>query len=341
MLQKYDFLNGALTETSGSNCRVWVYVNPDNDEKEFIEKEYNIDRHNVDSATDPDEISRIEFEDDNIFIIWKRPKNYLSSDNFLFGVSSIGLFLFKDKLVVVLPEDVSLFDQKHSPQFSSLMDIIIKFLYNSIRHYLDHIKAMKIISREIQIKLNASMENEYLIQMFNLSESLIYYINAISSNLTVLIKLRNYFDKHSGEAFPGNDERFEQLEDIIIENNQCLKQAEIYSSVLSGLMDARGNIINNNMNVLIKNLTMINIIFLPLNLIAGIGGMSEYSMMTGGVDWRISYGIFFAAMGVLGWVTLKFINRINAMSRQSHIVKQSLFSKLKSWKQSGGNSAGM
>jgi magnesium transporter len=102
---------------------------------------------------------------------------------------------------------------------------------------------MKIISREIQIKLNASMENEYLIQMFNLSESLIYYINAISSNLTVLIKLRNYFEKHSGEAYPGNDERFEQLEDIIIENNQCLKQAEIYSSVLSGLMDARGKII--------------------------------------------------------------------------------------------------
>jgi len=69
--------------------------------------------------------------------------------------------------------------------------------------------------------------------------------------------------------------------------------------------------------------------------------MSEYSMMTVGVDWRISYGIFFAAMGVLGWVTLKFINRINAMSRQSHIVRKSLFSKLKSWKQSGGNSAGM
>ncbi len=341
MLQRYNFLNGALTESTEEHCRVQVYVNPDNEEKEFIASEYNVDRHTVESATDPDEISRIEFEDDNIFIIWKRPKNYLSSDNFLFGVSSIGLFLFKERLVVVLPEDVSLFDQKQQLHFVSLMDIIIKFLYNSIRHYLDHIKAMKIISREIQIKLNASMENEYLIQMFNLSESLIYYINAISSNLTVLIKLRNYFEKHSGESFPGNDERFEQLEDIIIENNQCLKQAEIYSSVLSGLMDARGNIINNNMNVLIKNLTMINIIFLPLNLLASIGGMSEYSMMTEGMDWKLSYGIFLGAMGVLGWVTLKFINRINAMSRQSHIVRKSLFSKLKSWKQSGGNSGGI
>jgi magnesium transporter len=327
MLQKYNFLNGALTESTDENCGVWVYVNPDNDENEFIAREYNIDKHTVESATDPDEISRLEFEDDNIFIIWKRPKNYLSSDNLLFGVSSIGLFLFKERLVVVLPEDVSLFDQKQLG-FTSLMDIIIKFLYNSIRHYLDHIKAMKIISREIQVKLNASMENEYLIQMFNLSESLIYYINAISANLTVLIKLRNHFEKH-----PDNEERVEQMEDIIIENNQCLKQAEIYSSVLSGLMDARGNIINNNMNVLIKNLTMINIIFLPLNLLASIGGMSEYSMMTDGMDWKLSYGLFLGAMGILGWITLKFINRINAVSRQSTKIKQSLFSKIKNRKQ--------
>ncbi len=334
MLQKFNLVSGALIESSSDDSMIWIYVNPDNDEKELIADKNNIDRHTVESATDPDEISRIEFEENGIFIIWKRPKNYLSSDNFLFGVSSIGLFLLNDRLIVVLPEDVSLFDQRQQAQMGSLMDVIIKFLYNSIRHYLDHIKAMKIISREIQVKLNASMENEYLIQMFNLSESLIYYMNAISSNLTVLIKLRNYFEKHHASE---NEERLEQLEDIIIENNQCLKEAEIYSSVLSGLMDARGNIINNNMNVLIKNLTMINIIFLPLNLLASIGGMSEYSMMTDGLDWKISYGIFLAAMVALGWVTLKFINRINAMSRQSHLVKQSLFSKLKKWKQTGSS----
>ena len=323
MLQKYSFINGALAESTDENCKVRVYVNPDNDENEFIAREYNIDKHTVESATDPDEISRIEFDDDNIFIIWKRPKNYLSTDNLLFGVSSIGLFLFKEQLVVVLPDDVSLFESKHRVSFPSLMDIIIQFLYNSIRHYLDHIKAMKIISREIQVKLNASMENEYLIQMFNLSESLIYYINAINSNLTVLIKLRNHFEKH-----PDNEERVEQMEDIIIENNQCLKQAEIYSLVLSGLMDARGNIISNNMNVLIKNLTIINIIFLPLNLLASIGGMSEYSMMTIGFDWKLSYGLFIAAMAILGWITLKFINRINAVSSRSKKIKQSLLSKI-------------
>ncbi len=81
------------------------------------------------------------------------------------------------------------------------------------------------------------------------------------------------------------------IDDLIIENNQCYKQAEIYSTVFAGLTDARGNLVNHNMNTLLKNLTLINVIFLPLNLLASIGGMSEFSMMTRGVDWRIAYAL--------------------------------------------------
>jgi magnesium transporter len=57
-------------------------------------------------------------------------------------------------------------------------------------------------------------------------------------------------------------------------------------------------------------LTLINIIFLPLNLVASIGGMSEWSMMTHGIDWRISYGVFVVAMVFLGWGTWLLVRRI-------------------------------
>jgi magnesium transporter len=67
-------------------------------------------------------------------------------------------------------------------------------------------------------------------------------------------------------------------------------------------MDARGTIVNNNMNVLLKNLTLINVVFLPLNIIASMGGMSEFSAMTKHVDWRISYGLFSLVMIFLGWI---------------------------------------
>src|SRR3989338_11179795 len=140
--------------------------------------------------------------------------------------------------------------------------------------------------------------------MFNLSESLVYYLNAISSNHSVLLKLRNYCEKTEELK-----RKIELLDEVMIENSQCEKQANIYSQVLSGLMDARCTLVNNNMNVLIKNLTIINVIFLPLNLIASIGGMSEFSIMTEHIDWRISYSLFLLAMFVLGWLTQAIINK--------------------------------
>ena len=118
------------------------------------------------------------------------------------------------------------------------------------------------------------MENRYLLQMFALSESLIYYLNAIEANGAVLAKLRANAERL---AFPKQDVEFLHGS---CGQPQCARQAQIYSTILSGLMDARGTIVNNNVNVLLKNLTFINIIFLPLTLIASIGGMSEFSMMT-------------------------------------------------------------
>jgi magnesium transporter len=162
------------------------------------------------------------------------------------------------------------------------------------------------IARDLQEKINTSMENKHLIQMFNLSESLVYYLNAINSNGAVLTRLRAHAER---AGFAADD--LALLDDLLIENNQCFKQAEIYSTVFAGLMDARGSLINNNMSVLLKNLTIINVVFLPLNLIASIGGMSEYSMMTQGLDWRVSYVIFLVAMVAIGLITAVLLRRVN------------------------------
>jgi magnesium transporter len=121
----------------------------------------------------------------------------------------------------------------------------------------------------------------------------------------VLSRLRTYVERLGLQK-----SQIDALDDIILENQQCARQAEIYSSVLSGLMDARGSIINNNVNVLLRNLTVINVIFLPLNLLAGIGGMSEFSMMTHAVDWRISYSLLLMFMVLVGLTTWIMIDRM-------------------------------
>ena len=69
------------------------------------------------------------------------------------------------------------------------------------------------------------------------------------------------------------------------------------------LMDATVGFININQNKVIKQLTVLSVVFMPLNIIAGVGGMSEFSMMTQGIPWPISYGAFTIGLGVVAWIT--------------------------------------
>jgi magnesium transporter len=93
----------------------------------------------------------------------------------------------------------------------------------------------------------------------------------------------------------------------MIENNQCYKQAEIHSNILSGMMDARASIVNNNLNVLIKRLTIISVVFMPLNIIASIGGMSEFSAWTHRLHWSVSYFLFVLFLCFVAWVTFRIL----------------------------------
>lgn len=69
------------------------------------------------------------------------------------------------------------------------------------------------------------------------------------------------------------------------------------------LMDSTVGFININQNRVIYRLTILSVIFMPLNVIAGIGGMSEFSMMTKSIPWPLSYAIFTAGMFIIAWIT--------------------------------------
>ncbi len=69
------------------------------------------------------------------------------------------------------------------------------------------------------------------------------------------------------------------------------------------LMDATVGFININQNRVIYRLTILSVIFMPLNVIAGIGGMSEFSMMTKNIPWPLSYAIFTVGLFIMAWIT--------------------------------------
>lgn len=305
MKSAYRIESAGLAACDEAEARVFLYSSPTEAEKEEILRMTALEQGDLEGIFDPDEVARLEHSEDGTLLIWKRPDNVTTGNTIQFEVSSLGIVLMNGRLIVIMPHGTLVMTGKEFRKVTSVENCLLRMLLQSVHQYQGHLKAIKLMSQELQAKIVASMENRYLLQMFTLGESLIYYFNALAANNTVLLKLRTLFDK-----LKVSPEDIELLDDVIVENQQASKQAEIYSTVLSGLMDARGSIVNNNMNVLLKNLTVINVVFMPLNLVASIGGMSEYSMMTQGIHWAISYGAFIMAMLLLGCLTWSWLTRV-------------------------------
>lgn len=305
MMKHYEISNHRLIESRQTPGQVIVATAPDEAEKTFLQEWFRLDDYDLASTLDSDEIPRLEFAGRRILFIWKVPDSAIVSEAVELGVSVTGLSFIENRLAFIRSSGGVAFTEREFRHIEDIRDAMLAFLLRTIRHFVSHLRIIKQVSGELEKKITVSMENKHLLQMFFLSESLVYYMDAIEGNSVVLKKLRTI-----GSQVNFTDRHLEMLDDIILENEQAARQASIYSSVISGLMDARGTIVNNNMNVLLKNLTLINIVFLPLNLIASIWGMSEWSVITKGLDWRISYFLFFLGMVVFGWATWVFMQKI-------------------------------
>ncbi|MCG2726718.1 MAG: magnesium transporter CorA family protein [Elusimicrobia bacterium] len=269
MIKNYKIENHLLQENKDADSPIIVALNPDKEEIKSLTEKHNMDKHNILSALDPEEPSRIEFDDGHLAFIFKRPKNYSSKDQFVFKVSSMGLFLFDKKLIIIVSEDIPLFTAKNFKNVQNIKEIFLKLIYNSIFHFLEHLKIINMIADEIEKKISRSMENKYLLNMFSLEKSLVYYLNAISSNGSVVMRI-----KLNAAKIGFSEENIEFIDDMIIENTQCYRQAEIYSNIFASMMDARASVVNNNLNVLMKNLNVIIIGLMVPTMVVSIFSMN-------------------------------------------------------------------
>ena len=106
--------------------------------------------------------------------------------------------------------------------------------------------------------------------------------------------------------------------DIYDHLTKFFELTESYRDILSSLMEMYLSMLNNQMtktanatNATVRRLTFITTIFMPLALLSGIGGMSEWSMMTGPQNWRIAYPAFLAAMVAIGLANYYLLKRLD------------------------------
>lgn len=304
MYRLYNVDHGVLKEATEPPAAVHVYVSPDEKERRYLVNEMYLDEHTLQSSLDPDEPPRLEFEPEHVALIFKRPCNQTLTEgddaHLEFKVASVGVFLFHDRLLAVQSQDMPIYPGvKPVNRELSLREVLLRMLYRTITHFLEHLKAINMMVDAIEKEINRSFENRHLISLFALEKSLVYYLNAINSNDSLLLKMRNNASKIGFTA-----EELEVLDDIMIENTQCARQAQIYTNILAGMMDARVSIVSNNLNVLMKTLTMITICLQVPTMVVSIFSMNVLLPISHENTWSFWFVIGLSALALTAFMAL-------------------------------------
>jgi magnesium transporter len=157
-------------------------------------------------------------------------------------------------------------ESKVNPKKRSRM--IFQLMYKNAILFLNHLKEINKITDSIEEKLQEAMKNKELQQLMYLEKSLVYFTTSLRSNEIVMERILR------GNVFEIFDEDRELLEDTIVENKQALEMANIYSSILSGMMDAYASVISNNVNSIMKVLTIVTIVLQIPAILSSFYGMN-------------------------------------------------------------------
>ena len=254
----------------------WIHLqNPSAEEVSEIVQHYELEPDFITDLEDTDENARMEYEDGALLIIIRVPIYYKHKTATVpFSTSPLGIIATTEKLLTVSFYESEILTQylecKHRPFNITQQSFILHLALRNATYYLKFLKEINRRTSRIENELHQSMRNKELIRLLRLEKSLVFFNTSLKSNEIILERMQR-------SRWLQNDPDAEDLiEDVIIENKQAIEMANIYSSILSGMMDAFASIISNNLNVVMKFLTSITILISIPTLIASIYGMNVH-----------------------------------------------------------------
>ncbi|GAK49877.1 magnesium and cobalt transport protein [Candidatus Moduliflexus flocculans] len=275
MIRIFDGSNQLIEVENPKAKGSWIHLTSPTDEE--LQHIYRIFQGMVpmDFLTDPldiNERSRIEVDDHSVLIIARFPV-FNQSRDIAFTTQPVGIIYTEDAILTICCQDSDIFAdfingkvKNFSTQFRSRFMLQL-FLKIALR-YLSYLKEINLRTAEIEKELHQAMKNEELIKLLNLEKSLVFFTTSLKSNEIVMERLQKI---PMIKMYPDDQDL---LEEVMIENKQAIEMANIYSNILSGMMDAFASIISNNLNVVMKFLTSVTIILALPTLVASIYGMN-------------------------------------------------------------------
>lgn len=301
MITYYKSVSGELSQINSSETGSWInVVEPTENEIKYLISDIGLDEDFIRSSLDEEESSHIINELDQTLIIIDIPIATKELENtILYTTVPIGIIIKESFIITISSKEnpvVSDFSigSVRGINTSLKTQFLLKILLRVASKFLQYLKQIDKIANVMELKLHKSMKNKELIQLLGLEKSLVYFSTSLKANEVTLEKILR------GRALNLYDDDQDLLEDVLIEIRQAIEMSNIYSSILSGTMDAFASIISNNLNIVMKVLTSITILMAIPTMIFSFYGMNV-------IDLPLPYTWFAIGLSVLITVIVMFI----------------------------------
>jgi len=304
---------------------LWLdFYKPNRDELFALVDQLKIHPLSVEDCLDNEQIPKIEDFPSNTFILF----NGYTYLNRALEVDEFDFMLGKDFLVTV--NTLATGQIKFHGKLGELTDAECERV-RSGPDFLLHVLLDHLIDRKFGAieKLQDELDRteEHILKdpahfkpgrLLNLRRLLLTIRKSLSHEREILVRICR------GDSPFISDKSVYHFRDIYDHLTKFFEITEMYREMISSLMEMYLSMINNRMtmvanqtNQVMRRLTLITTIFMPLTLLAGIGGMSEWSMMTGPHNWRITYPLFIILMGLVAAINYLVLKKFETHTREN------------------------
>jgi magnesium transporter len=245
---------------------------PTDEDQHLLEERFNIPDYFMSDISDTDERARYEYDDGWMLIILRIPYVKEVRSRTPYTTVPLGIIHKRDVTITVCYYETNMmidfvsYQQKRGEGFTDFVDMTFRLFLSSAVWYLKRLKQINMLIEKAKRSLDQEVNNESLIGLSRLQDSLTYFVTSIRGNETLLSKLKFKLQIDELDA--------DLIEDVNIEMSQARETANIYSNILESTMDTYQSIINNNMNTVMRTLTSVTIILMLPTLISSFFGMN-------------------------------------------------------------------
>lgn len=167
----------------------------------------------------------------------------------------------------------------------ALVDSVVDYYFQILETMGDRVE-------EIELSVLDNPEQEILNELHKIRREILYLRRSIYPLREVVSRL----EKLEEPVVSAETRVF--IRDLYDHTIQVIETVEVFRDMASGMLDLYMNSVSNKMNNVMKVLTIIATIFIPLTFIAGVYGMNFEYMPE--LEWRGSYFVVWALMIALG-----------------------------------------